>query len=100
MGIMPVMGSHRQLARRRPALLRALGNDEPPPVITVGDQRCELIEIFKHDSWAATALYQAAQGKMVVKFHRKHRLFLLPAAWVGRSLARHEIRACRLLRDV
>ncbi len=50
------MRSSSQLVRPRPALFRALGRDEPPSVVTIGGEKHELIEIFKHDSWAATAL--------------------------------------------
>ena len=90
-----------QMVRPRPALLRALGRREPPSIITVGGEQYELIEIFKHDSWAATALYQGAHGRMVVKLpHRQHPLILLPTAWLGRWFARHETRAYRMLHDV
>jgi hypothetical protein len=80
--------------------LRALGRHEPPPVVTVGGEQYGLIEVFKHDSWAATALYQGGRGRMVVKFHRRHSLFLLPATWLGRWFARREARAYRMLRGV
>jgi hypothetical protein len=88
------------MVRPRPALFRALGRREPPPVLTVGGEQYGLIEVLKHDSWAATALYQSARGKMVVKFHRRHPLFLLPAAWLGCWFARREARAYRMLRGV
>jgi hypothetical protein len=94
------MKSSSQMVRPRPALLRALGRHEPPAVVTVGGEQYGLTEVFKHDSWAATALYQGARGKMVVKFHRRHPLFLLPAAWLGRWFARREARAYRMLRAV
>lgn len=89
------------MVRPRPALFRALGRNEPPPIITVGGERHELVEVFKHDSWAATALYRGERGKMVVKFNRRRRPALLrPDAWLGCWLARREAHAYRLLRGV
>lgn len=90
-----------QKVRPRPALFRALGRAEPPAILTVNGKRQELIEIFKHDSWAATALYRGESGKTVVKFDRRRvPVFLRPSAWLGVWLARREARAYRLLRGV
>ena len=47
----------------RPALFRALGNHEPPPSVEVDAQTYQLVEVFKHDSWAATAIYQGSAKK-------------------------------------
>jgi hypothetical protein len=50
-----------------------------------------LQEIFKHDSWAATALYENASGGLqVVKLHRQAPLLGLPMGWVGRTTAANE----------
>lgn len=86
--------------RPRPPFLRALGRREPPSIIEVDGERIELVEVFKHDSWAATALYRGPHGKMVVKFNRQQPLFFVPAGWIGRWLGRREVRAYRLLHDV
>jgi hypothetical protein len=56
--------------------------------------------ILKHDSWAATAVYQDATGRRVVcKFHRVSPLFVFPMGWLGRCLARREQRALRLMAE-
>ncbi len=83
--------------RARPAVFRALGRGEPPAQIEVGDVPCALVEIFKHDSWAATALYESPRGKVVVKFNRHEPLLILPMGWLGRWLARRESRALVLM---
>lgn len=86
--------------RPRPAIFRALGNSEPPPEIQIGGRTYLHVKTFKHDSWAATALYAGEAGRVVCKFNRRQRIGLLPTAWLGRWLARRE-RACLLrLNDV
>jgi len=92
--------SHTHKLRQRPAVLRALGRREPPRTIELGGMPAELLEIFKHDSWAATALYRGAKGKTVVKFNRMQPFLFLPMGWLGRWLGRREGRACRLLEGV
>jgi hypothetical protein len=95
--------------RPRPAVLRALGAADPPESIFVDGQRLQRFEIFKHDSWAATALYESVandtQGgddatgafgsalRVVCKFNRTQPIGILPMAWLGRGLARREQRA-------
>ena len=86
--------------RPRPPVFRALGQRDPPPVVNVGTCKCQLIEILKHDSWAATGLYRAERDKIVVKFHRRQPLFILPTGWLGRWLAHREVRALTILQDL
>jgi hypothetical protein len=74
----------------RPALLRALGKLDPPPLVQIDGEAFALREIFKHDSWAATAVYQSEHKKIVCKFNRQQSLLGLPLAWLGRWLARRE----------
>ena len=74
----------------RPAIFRALGKAEPPPVVQAGDRTWALWEVFKHDSWAATALYGASDTAIVVKFNRQAPIFLIPMSWLGRWLAARE----------
>jgi hypothetical protein len=74
----------------RPAFLRALGSDEPPDLITVDAESFWRVDTFKHDSWAATALYESAGRKIVCKFNRHASLFGIPMRWLGRRLARRE----------
>lgn len=84
----------------RPALLRALGRNEPPPWIEIDDRPCCRVEIFKHDSWAATALYRGAHTDVVCKFNRVQSIFGLPMTWLGRWLAAREAHALQRLAGV
>jgi hypothetical protein len=86
--------------RPRPALFRALGVDDPPPHVEVDGLRYERIDIFKHDSWAATALYAAGPRRIICKFNRRQSLCGLPGAWIGRLLARRESHFLRRLAGV
>lgn len=86
--------------RRRPAFLRALGDADPPDRVVVGTRELVRLVVFKHDSWAATALYEALDGtRIVCKFNRTRPLIGLPMAWLGRILTR-EARFLRRLHDV
>lgn len=92
--------SAERVARPRPPLFRALGTAEPPPDVVVDGRRYERIEIFKHDSWAATALYGGAEGRIVCKFNRTQPVAGLPMMWLGRRLAEREHRALARLADL
>jgi len=85
--------------RPRPALLRALGKADPPEQVEVAGDCYELVDIFKHDSWAATALYALGQRRIVCKFNRRQSILGFPMVWLGRWLARREARFLRLLAD-
>jgi RIO-like serine/threonine protein kinase len=74
----------------RPALFRALGKQDPPPVVLIDGEAFALREIFKHDSWAATAVYQSATKRIVCKFNRQQSVLGMPMGWLGRWLARRE----------
>ena len=74
----------------RPALFRALGNEEAPEVIILEGRKYRLREVFKHDSWAATALYVSHSDKVVCKFNRKNPILGIPMVWLGRMIARRE----------
>ncbi|MCC0060694.1 MAG: hypothetical protein H6885_04945 [Rhodobiaceae bacterium] len=77
--------------RKRPTVFRALGRQSLPDRIEVGGQSYALIEEFKHDSWAATGLYENDQhGKVISKFNRKQPVFGVPMSWLGRWLAHRE----------
>jgi len=59
--------------------------------ISIRGEVHRLKEIFKHDSWAATALYENDMGtRRIVKLHRQSPLFGLPMKWVGRITAGNE----------
>jgi hypothetical protein len=79
--------------KTRPPWLRALGAGAPPANLTVDGVPHRLIEVFKHDSWAATALYEGWHGRLhVVKLHRQASAFGVPLRWLGRRTARNEKR--------
>jgi hypothetical protein len=83
--------------RPRPALFRALGTKEPPEKIEIEGQTYRRIAVFKHDSWAATALYQSPRRTIVCKFNRRQSIGFLPMDWLGRRLARRERHILTLL---
>jgi hypothetical protein len=71
-------------------LFRALGNAEPPEEIEVDGRSFHRVEIYKHDSWAATALYECDARRIVCKFNRIQPIFGIWFGWLGRLLARRE----------
>ncbi len=87
--------------RKRPAWLRALGDADPPPTVRVAGRDYRLLTVFKHDSWAATALYADPEGdRITCKFNRMQPVFVIPMQWLGRILARREARFLQLLAPV
>lgn len=76
--------------RPRPGSLRALGQEEPPARIEVGGHPCDRLSVLKHDSFAATALYQGPAGKIIAKFNRQAPMLGVPMRWLGRALGRRE----------
>lgn len=81
------------LVRPRPALFRALGKADPPDRIEIDGCRYRRIDVLKHDSWAATAIYEpesAAAPKVVCKFNRQQSILGFPMRWLGRRLAQRE----------
>jgi hypothetical protein len=76
----------------RPGWLKALGRQSLPESIAIGGVPHRLRDTFKHDSWAATGLYESSTGALaVVKLHRQSPAFGVPLRWLGRRMARHEI---------
>jgi hypothetical protein len=84
------MSMNESKGRKRPPILRSLGNAEPPTEVSIDGQAYRLVEIFKHDSWAATALYAQDEHKVVCKFNRQQSLFGFPMRWSGRLLGQRE----------
>lgn len=82
--------SDDQNSRSRPKLFRALGEQEPPQEIFIDGVTYQRSEIIKHDSWAATAIYQSDSEKVVCKFNRVQSIYGFPMQWLGRWLARRE----------
>lgn len=76
--------------RHRPPLLRALGKNEPPQEIKIQGQLYQQVEIFKHDSWAATGVYRCGDTRVVCKFNRTQPIGIIPMKWLGNMLARRE----------
>ena len=98
---MIAMPANGQNVRKRPAVLRALGDRDPPARVTVAGEIITLDRIVKHDSWAATAIYRDGAGRSIIcKFNRVQPLFVVPLSWVGRTLARREAGFLRQLADV
>ncbi|HUP81078.1 MAG TPA: hypothetical protein VM260_21190, partial [Pirellula sp.] len=79
-----------QMCRKRPGVLRALGNQDPPLEISINGKIYRQQEIYKHDSWAATATYQSDGHIVVCKFNRQFPIFCVPMRWLGRALGRRE----------
>lgn len=91
--------------KERPPVLRALGRNEAPQTLEVQGRAYERKVVFKHDSWATTCLYEAAEptgedDRIVAKFNRQQSIFGLPMTWLGRWLAVREAEVYRRLADV
>ncbi len=89
-----------KLGKPRPALFRALGKNDPPLTVEIDGATYRRVEIFKHDSWAATALYEGGGQKVVCKFNRQQSILGFPMRWLGRLLARREAYHFQRLADV
>src|SRR5437762_532224 len=77
--------------------LRALGGKDLPLTIEVESRSYGMGQVFKHDFFAATALYEDGAGsKLILKIGRQASLLGLPMTWIGRFLARHESRLFEL----
>jgi len=70
---------------------------EPPPeTLILRARRYRLVRVFKHDFFAATCLYEAAEPaeadipRIVVKFGRTQELWGFPLNWYGRWICSHE----------
>ena len=94
----------KRTSKQRPSLFRALGKSSPPDTIDIHQCAYQLVRIYKHDSWAATALYESVDGnpqnKVVCKFNRTQPIGLLPMGWLGKRLADREFAMYDLLADL
>ena len=78
-----------------------MGSRSLPETVAIGGVAHRLRETFKHDSWAATGLYEGPSGVLrVVKLHRQAPVLGIPMGWLGRRMARHEIRLLNALSDL
>lgn len=80
--------------------LKALGRAGPPERILHEGREYRLERVYKHDFFAATALYGQGEERIVLKLGRTASLFGLPLAWLGRMLAEHEARLYLLAEDL
>lgn len=86
--------------RARPPLLRALGAADPPAEVEVDGRPYWRCDVFKHDSWAATALYVGPDHRRIIcKFNRQQSVLGLPMKWLGRRLASREAGFLALMAD-
>jgi hypothetical protein len=77
-----------------------LGHDDPPEEIRIQGGAHQRLRVFKHDSWAATALYEGPLGLVVCKFNRRQPIGPIPMRWLGWILARRERRFLQKLGDL
>ena len=111
-------------ARRPPASLFALGHAGLPAEVAAQGVTWRFARLFKHDFFAATALYEqrpetppatpnpglesqdpelqapGALRRAVLKVQRTHPFYTLPLRWLGKRVARHEIRIFQALQGV
>ena len=104
--------------KRPPASLFALGRAELPRQVTANGVTWTFSKLFKHDFFAATALYEEAPSSTppsapltpdpspltprlaVLKIQRTYPFFGLAAKWLGVLVARHEIRLYKKLQGI
>ncbi len=78
----------------------ALGKHDPPDVVTLSGTQFRFAKLFKHDFFAATAVYESQDSKAIVKFGRQASFFGFPLSWIGRFLAWRECTICEALADM
>lgn len=91
------MGSRR---RRVTASLQALGAGGFPPVVELADGEYRFDRVLQHSFFAATGRYLGPSGAIVAKWARTTGFWGLPLAWLGRRLARRELRMYRHVADL
>lgn len=87
-----VSRSKKKLSNSTPVWLRALGRKDLPPEITIAGRHYRHTRTYKHDFFAATAVYAGPTGRVILKVQRQADFFGLPLAWIGRFLVRRESR--------
>lgn len=88
------------MSRSTPTWLLALGSAGLPPRVSAGGRAYHLSRVFKHDFFAATALYEGEGEKVLVKINRQASLGGLPLRWIGRILANRECAALARLEGI
>lgn len=91
-----------EAVRTRPRWLQAMIGAEVPARVAITGEPFRLRELYKHDSWAATGLYEGeASGRLAVcKFHRRQVIVGFWVSWTGLWMARHEAMLLDALADV
>jgi hypothetical protein len=93
--------AEKSAVKPRPGWLKALGSQSLPETASIRGRSHRLREVFKHDSWAATGLYEGPSGELtVVKLHRRAPVLGVPMGWLGRRMARHETKLLSALSDL
>lgn len=86
----------------RPRWLRALGHDDPPTRFEAGGFTWQRLAIYKHDAFAATALYARIDDptrRAVGKFSRRQAAFGVPLGWLGKRFHDREVAVYRRMAD-
>lgn len=94
----PSPGPVAHAVEPRPKWLRALGHDDPPVRFEAGGFTWQRLEIYKHDAFAATALYARVddpERRAVGKFSRRQSAFGVPMGWLGRRFHDREVAVYR-----
>jgi hypothetical protein len=89
--------------KRPPPSLFAMGYAELPAAVEAEGVTWHFSKLFKHDFFAATALYARADDPerlAVLKIQRTYPLYGFPMKWLGRKVANHEIRIYEKLQGV
>jgi hypothetical protein len=89
--------------RRPPASLFALGHAGLPEEVVAEGVCWRFSKLFKHDFFAATALYTRAEAPgdlAVLKVQRTYPYFGWPMKWLGRFVANREIRIYQQLQGI
>ena len=86
--------------KETPAYLLALGKEPVPESVEIAGASYRLVRVFKHDFFAATALYVGDAGKVILKLGRQASFFGLPLGWIGKWHVRRECRFYAALADL
>ena len=77
-----------------------MGKRPLPSQIVLDERTYSHRQTYKNDFFAATALYEGAEQKVILKVERQASFFLIPLSWVGWILARREEAMLRRLDGV
>ena len=99
------MESCAPLKPRPPASLFALGKADLPHEFALDGHSYRLLNLFKHDFFAATGLYQRLDDSnppllAVLKSQRTHHFYGFPLRWLGRIVANHEVAIYEALQGI